>query len=134
MTRTQSGFTLIELLIVVVIIGILAAIAIPRFSATRERAYYTAMKSDLKNFVSQQEIFYTEGYTYSADAEELGFSASPGVVLGTITADVSGWSVTATHQALGASDGCAIYFGDVTPPTIPGGDAVDQPGVVQCNR
>jgi prepilin-type N-terminal cleavage/methylation domain-containing protein len=45
--RDNKGFTLIELLIVVVIIGILAAIAIPKFSSTRERAYFAAMKSDL---------------------------------------------------------------------------------------
>ncbi len=54
--RDTKGFTLIELLIVVVIIGILAAIAIPRFSATRERAYFAAMKSDLKNLASQQVL------------------------------------------------------------------------------
>ena len=48
--RDNKGFTLIELLIVVVIIGILAAIAIPKFSATREKAYFAAMKSDVKYF------------------------------------------------------------------------------------
>ena len=61
--RDQKGFTLIELLIVVVIIGILAAIAIPKFSSTREKAYFAAMKSDLKNLASQQEIYYADAYT-----------------------------------------------------------------------
>ena len=56
--RNEKGFALIELLIVVVIIAILAAIAIPKFSATRERAYFAAMKSDMKNLASQQDIYY----------------------------------------------------------------------------
>ena len=66
--RDNKGFTLIELLIVVVIIGILAAIAIPKFSATREKAYFAAMKSDLKNLASQQEIYYSDTYSYTARA------------------------------------------------------------------
>ena len=59
--RDKKGFTLIELLIVVVIIGILAAIAIPKFSSTRERAYFCAMKSDLKNLATQQEMYAALG-------------------------------------------------------------------------
>ena len=77
--RDKKGFTLIELLIVVVIIGILAAIAIPKFSATREKAYFAAMKSDLKNLASQQEIYYSDEYTYTADTTDLGFVESDAV-------------------------------------------------------
>ena len=54
----QSGFTLIELLIVVVIIGILAAIAIPKFSNTKGQAFLAAMRSDLRNLATAEEGYY----------------------------------------------------------------------------
>jgi len=53
----KKGFTLIELLIVVVIIGILAAIAIPKFANTKEKAYLAAMKSDLRNMATYEEQY-----------------------------------------------------------------------------
>lgn len=61
---TTAGFTLIELLIVVAIIGILAAIAIPQFSAYRAKAYNSAATSDIKNAKTSQEAYYTEHQTY----------------------------------------------------------------------
>ena len=125
MQRTRKGFTLIELLIVVVIIGILAAIAIPKFADTKRKAYVTAMKSDLKNMVTAAEAHFSEGNTY------VGFTAptgSSGVVLtlGTLTA--TGWVATATHaNAAGAS--CTIGTGTGTP----SGLAEGQPGGADCN-
>ena len=117
--RDNKGFTLIELLIVVVIIGILAAIAIPKFSATREKAYFAAMKSDLKNLASQQEIYWTDVYSYTANTTSLGFVTSEGVNV-TITAGTDGWSASNTHSALATTEGCAIYYGNGgTPPAAP---------------
>ena len=122
--RTRKGFTLIELLIVVVIIGILAAIAIPKFADTKRKAYVTAMKSDLKNMVTAAEAHFSDGNTY------VGFTAptgSSGVVLtlGTLTA--TGWTATATHaNASGAS--CSIGAGTGTP----SGLAEGQPGGANC--
>ena len=60
MPRNQKGFTLIELLIVVVIIGILAAIAIPKFANTKEKAYVASMKSDLRNLITAQEAYFSD--------------------------------------------------------------------------
>ena len=62
----RKGFTLIELLIVVVIIGILAAIAIPKFANTKDRANVTAMKSDLRNRVTAMESYFNDYQNYYA--------------------------------------------------------------------
>jgi prepilin-type N-terminal cleavage/methylation domain-containing protein len=129
--RDNKGFTLIELLIVVVIIGILAAIAIPKFSATREKAYYAALKSDLKNLASQQEIYYSDWYTYTDDQSALGFSESQAVVVAIGSgANATGWNATATHSGLG-TDGCAVYYGDATAPSSP--VAPTEAGAILCN-
>ena len=130
--RDTKGFTLIELLIVVVIIGILAAIAIPKFSATREKAYFAAMKSDVKNLASQQEIYYADNYAYTTATTALAFTNSEGVTV-TIAASSSGWSASATHSALGGSEGCAIYYGTATAPTV-GTATPSAPGEVACTN
>ena len=131
MLKGRQGFTLIELLIVVVIIGILAAIAIPKFSATREKAYFSAMKSDLKNLQSQQEIYYSNpanNYTYTDDLDALEFAPSQGVTAAIGEASNTGWSATAEHAALdNATQTCAVYVGEAAAV-----DPATQPGVVTC--
>ncbi len=63
-TKNQKGFTLIELLIVVAIIGILAAIAIPQFASYRQKAFDSAAQSDLRTIRTTLEGFYTDNYQY----------------------------------------------------------------------
>ncbi len=110
--RHQSGFTLIELLIVVLIIGILASIAIPKFSKTKENAYMASMKSDLRNLVTAQETYFADNTTYTTDksAAGLNFNESAGV---TVTIAVTagppvGYSATSAH--VGTVETCAIYL------------------------
>lgn len=62
--RNTKGFTLIELLIVVAIIGIISAIAIPQFSSYRQKAYNSSAKSDLTNFKLNMEAYYVEHSQY----------------------------------------------------------------------
>ncbi|GAB4558052.1 MAG: prepilin-type N-terminal cleavage/methylation domain-containing protein [Geothermobacteraceae bacterium] len=62
--KNQKGFTLIELLIVVAIIGILAAIAIPQFAAYRQKAYNSAAQSDLRNTKTNLESFFADNQYY----------------------------------------------------------------------
>lgn len=129
MTETRrSGFTLIELLIVVVIIGILASIAIPKFSAIRERAYMAALRADLRNLANVQDVYYNEHYTYSTNEVALEFTLTSGVTLVFGEAGGQGWSASAWHAALPA-EACAIYHGNaaaVSPATVV--------STVQCSR
>src|SRR5260370_10214464 len=78
----RKGFTLIELLIVVVIIGILAAIAIPKFANTKQKAVKSSMISDLRNLATAQEAFYADSSKYATTygttiaTEQVNFSVS----------------------------------------------------------
>ena len=60
----KKGFTLIELMIVIAIIGILAAIAIPQFAAYRTKSYNSASQSDLRNVLTTLEAYYADWQSY----------------------------------------------------------------------
>ena len=108
MIRNHKGFTLIELLIVVVIIGILAAIAIPKFANTKNKAYITAMKSDLRNLVTAEEAFFADSSAYTATLGQLKYQNSTAVNPPAIT------SATTTHTQLAGST-CGISVNTTNP-------------------
>jgi prepilin-type N-terminal cleavage/methylation domain-containing protein len=117
MRAAQKGFTLIELLIVVVIIGILAAIAIPKFANTKEKAVLTAMRSDLRNLAAVQETYWIQNRVYYGAVipnAAIDFRPSPSVVLTMVSADAAGWSATASAPALTAQT-CSIFYGTAAP-------------------
>ena len=125
----RKGFTLIELLIVVVIIGILAAIAIPKFANTKSKAYITAMKSDLRNLVSAQESLFSDSSRYTTNLTSLNFSSSTGVTDPVVSVGSGWWSATNTHtQLAGAVCGIAVNTVNTVVSTAGEGEPVcDQP-------
>ena len=109
--RTTRGFTLIELLIVVVIIGILASIAIPKFASARERSYMATVILDLKNLASQQEIYHGNNNYYANNVTAIAnMVTSDGVNIAVTQSDGRGWAATAFHDALPDRQ-CGIYYG-----------------------
>ncbi len=112
--RRKHGFTLIELLIVVVIIGILASVAIPKFRNTKGKAYASSMKSDLRNLASAQEAYMYEKSTYATDLDDLNFNRSNGVQVDITEGTASGWSATAWHSAASPIE-CGMFIGGAAP-------------------
>ncbi len=115
MLQARKGFTLIELLIVVVIIGILAAIAIPKFANTKEKAYVASMKSDLRNLVTAQEAYFSDNNSlYASSTTNLGtnYKASTGVTVTINSASGTSWAATASQNSTAKT--CAISIGGGT--------------------
>jgi len=119
----RNGFTLIELLVVVVIIGVLATIAIPKFSNTKQKAHMAAMKSDLRNLVTAEEAYFADNTTYTSAQAAMGHNSSTGVTL-TIALAAGppvGYNATTTHT--GTAETCAIYIqAPVTAPAVNEGE------------
>jgi type IV pilus assembly protein PilA len=120
--RTRRGFTLIELLIVVVIIGLLAAIAIPKFQTTKGKSYTATLRSDLRNLATAQEAYFYENLTYTSNTAALNVSLSTGVTITWGTVGTTGWSAKITHP-LAFPIECAMFMGAVpalAPATVEG--------------
>ncbi len=124
--NSRAGFTLIELLIVVVIIGILSTVAIPKFRNTTGKAFTSSIKSDLRNLATAQESYFYDYAEYTTTVAQLNYTSSNNVTMSIVEATPGGWSATATHpQAYPIT--CALFVGTaaVLPP------AVDE-GVINC--
>ncbi|MEP6688079.1 MAG: prepilin-type N-terminal cleavage/methylation domain-containing protein [Gemmatimonadales bacterium] len=111
----RAGFTLIELLIVVVIIGILASIALPKFATTKERSYVATMQSDLHNLISTQEAYLADNGTYYSGAipnlAVLPYRPTTGTTVTIVLGTAAGWQATATYT--NTTRTCAVFYGNV---------------------
>lgn len=121
MPADTRGFTIIELLVVMVIISVLAAIAIPQFFQTKERAYVGTMRHDLKNLSTAQEAYFVDHQQYSGTISglTLGLKVSANVTLSIDSATASGWGATATHAYTSRECEIAVSQGAKGTPTCP---------------
>ena len=88
----EEGFTLVELMVVVLIIAILVAIAIPTFLGARESAQDRAAQSDLRNALTAEKVFYVDNEVYTGDV-------AAGGALESIEPSIDWASITVTYVA-----------------------------------
>jgi prepilin-type N-terminal cleavage/methylation domain-containing protein len=112
----RKGFTLIELIIVVVIIGLLVSIVVPKFANGKERAIVTSMRGDLHNLLAAQEGYFSNANTYYNGPlpGTLPYNTSAGVTVTLSSVTAAGWAATATHFATARI--CSIYVGAAAAP------------------
>jgi type IV pilus assembly protein PilA len=96
--RRSGGFTLIELMVVVAILGVLAAIAIPAFTSRMAKAYDARVVKDARNTATAQEAYFGDNAVYYSGAcDDLpGVNLSPGVTC-TTNGTASGFTVQTSH-------------------------------------
>jgi prepilin-type N-terminal cleavage/methylation domain-containing protein len=98
MRKNEQGFTLIELLVVVAIIGILAAIAIPQFSAYRAQGFNRPRVVDLRNLATAEEAYFAANASYTTTLTNLtGFKQSPGVTITVGSVTSTSFTATSNH-------------------------------------
>ena len=106
-----------------VIGGFFAAIMIPKFANTKEKAYVAAMRSDLRNLVEAEENFFRDSVAYTSNVSRLNFRPSTGVSTPVIITGPGYWSATVTHsQVPGRTCEIAVNTSNTIAPTAGDGE------------
>ena len=124
MRSIRRGFTLIELLIVVVIIGVLAAVAIPKFQSTKGKANAATLKSDLRNLATAQEAYFSDYATYSGSWANLQTNSNANLSAGnsaTVAGVASGYTITVNNTSISTGfTQCTVQVGAGAAQTLDG--------------
>jgi prepilin-type N-terminal cleavage/methylation domain-containing protein len=108
--REREGFTLIELMMVVITLGALAAISVPKIQAVLDRGNVTVMTADLRKLVTAEEDYFVEHDTYTVSPMLAGMVPSPDVTITIGNVSPAGWEAEATHAK--SKTTCRVYSGD----------------------
>ena len=123
MTQNRKGFTLIEVVVVAVVIGVLAAVAVPRLTASKDKAYVAAMTADLHTIAIYEEQFAADNHgqyfsgTATTDAPLNGFTPSKDVTMTLVAFNILGsqladWTAVVKHSQ--TSQSCEMRSGEIT--------------------
>ncbi len=123
--RSRAGFSFVELLVVMVIIGVMSGLAVPRIREMKRRALVTTLVTDLRNLAATQEQYWADALAYTSDVAVLKYAHSEHVTVTIVHASANGWSATATHRDIPIT--CAVFHGNAAPvaPAV-------QPAAIGC--
>lgn len=125
---SRKGFTIIELLIVVVILGLLASIAIPKLAATKDKTKMASVRSDLRNTMTAQEAYFADYNTFGNLSQlqaASNYNLSPGNT-GTVTGVSNGYTATISNPTISMGlTQCTVQSG--------AGATVGVDGIVICS-
>ncbi len=125
MSKTR-GFTFVEMLVVMIVIGILAALAIPKLQNSKSKGVVAAMTSDLRAIAEEQEAYYFQNRTYTTNLAALNANPTTGNTIVINEGTASGWSGTLSNGTV--SQKCYVFTGTAAPV-----GTATKDGVIDCS-